>query len=461
MGQIFKTSVMILLAAVLSACQTVGDRRKHDHHAYSPPEDKSIDQVISSAEEENQTPENQILEIPESFQLSMGKPIQQWMDYFTGRGRKWFQRALDRGAPIMSTMQERLTRAGLPADMVYLSMIESGFNNHARSRSRAVGAWQFMKSTGKNYGLKITPWIDERRDPIKATHAAIKYLSDLRDMFDDWYLAMMAYNAGEGKIARAINRYRTRDPEKLLKHSYLKRETRNYVPKFIAAMTIAKDPEKYGFEKPRATPYTYATVMAKKPVSLKTLANHLDVSYNDLRDLNAELITNITPPNTEYPLKVPHELKEKTESAITLAYAKIPTTPYGTHKVHRGDTLSRIARRYGTTVSTLKQVNASLTHTHLLQIGQNLVVPVTPQYASQYTSESVDRVIAAAEDSRVHTSITVASAAQGRTVHTVSRGENLWSISKKYGTSVRLIKKVNAMARSRIYPGQRLLIPEA
>ena len=483
MGLIFRTAVIILLSVALAACQSVGDRRKSPWHHPEPSsqesfplhtqtQGESVSEIISSAQSESSESEeqdniDQILEDSESFQLAMSKPIQMWKDYFTGRGRKWFQRALDRGAPIMSTMRAMLVQEGLPADIVYLSLIESGFNNIARSRSRAVGAWQFMKWTGKNYGLKITPWIDERRDPIKATQAAIKYLSDLHDMFDNWYLAITAYNAGENKISRAITRYRTRDAEKLLKYHYLKRETRNYVPKLIAAIEIAKNSEKYGFQKPHLTPYTYATVLAKKPVSLNTFAKHLDISYTDLRDLNAELIASITPPEMEYPLKVPVELKDKAESVIANAYAKIPTSPYATYYIHRGDSLWQIANRYGTTTSVLKQINASLTHNNQLRIGQRLLVPVTPKYAAHYASKSIDRVVAAADsdaassDGGGTTAVASASDAKSKMIHTVRTGESLWSISQKYGISIGRIKRANAAIRSRIFPGQRLIIPTA
>ncbi len=180
--------------------------------------------------------------------------VEGWVDYFTGRGRPFFERYLERSEFFIPYIEPLLKQNGMPQDLVYLAMIESGFNNLARSHAKAVGPWQFMSATGKRYGLMVNWWVDERRDIRKSTLAAVEYLRDLYNMFSSWELASAAYNAGEGKVGRAVQRYGSRDFWTIARHKYLKAETRNYVPKMIAAAFIAKNREQFGFKaaRPRA-----------------------------------------------------------------------------------------------------------------------------------------------------------------------------------------------------------------
>jgi membrane-bound lytic murein transglycosylase D len=465
MEKIWLTSLTLFLSLSISACQSPGHKRrtqiaprpKTTH--FIPKKEKEIQSNAEKSVPSRvvKTHSDQIntfnvyldanVESSKDFQEALKEPVQKWVNYFTGKGRKWFQRALDRGAPLMPLIKQELTDAGLPVDLVYLAMIESGFNNRAYSRAHAAGTWQFIRSTGRQYGLKISPWIDERRDPTKATASAIKYLSDLYDIFGNWYLAAMAYNAGENKVSRAIIRYRTRTFHKLIKYSYLKSESRNYVPKLIAAGMIAKQAEKNGFTIPKVAPYSYATVTTKKPVSLKKLAKHLNIEHHHLKFLNAELRSGITPPAKEgYPIKVPPSLQEKAMSVLNFAYAKVPASRYGSYYVRNGDSLWTIARKHGTSLSTLRKVNnLSYRSAHKLHIGQKLLVP--SRYISDNSSSSKKKSRRVASNSEKF--------------HTVRNGENLWFIAKKYRTSIHRIKKANAMKRSTIYPGQRLVIPQA
>lgn len=188
--------------------------------------------------------ENTVFDIP----VEMNRPVEKWIDYFTGRGRDRFAHYLERSEYFIPFLKPILKNAKAPEDLVYLAMIESGFNNNARSTARAVGAWQFISATGRRYGLDVNWWVDERRDVEKSTIAAVQYLKDLNAMYGSWYLAWASYNAGESKIGRAIKKYKTTDFWELCKGSYLRPETKNYVPKLIAAAIVSKNRKQFGFE---------------------------------------------------------------------------------------------------------------------------------------------------------------------------------------------------------------------
>jgi membrane-bound lytic murein transglycosylase D len=209
-------------------------------------------------------------------------------------------------------MRNLLRENGLPEDLVYMALIESGFNPYAYSRRKASGPWQFIYLTGKKYGLKLNYWIDERRDPEKSTIAAAKYLKDLYDLFECWYLAAAGYNAGEGKIMNAIKRYRTEDFWELTKYRYLKKETKDYVPQMIAAALIAKEPEIYGFtDIEYQDPLRYEKVNVPEVTDLRLIAKACEISLGELKDLNPELLRWCTPPNySDYEIKIPFGKKE-------------------------------------------------------------------------------------------------------------------------------------------------------
>ena len=186
-------------------------------------------------------------EVEFDIPIVINAKVEEFVQFFQTTLKNRFSGWLGRSAKYIPSMKTLLKENGLPEDLVYLALIESGFNPYAYSRSKAMGPWQFIYLTGKRYGLKVTGWVDERRDPEKSTIAAAKYLKDLYDMFECWYLAAAGYNAGENKIVKAMKRYQTEDFWELAKYTYLKKETRDYVPQMIAAALIAKDPEQYGF----------------------------------------------------------------------------------------------------------------------------------------------------------------------------------------------------------------------
>ena len=233
--------------------------------------------------------------------------VEQFIQYFQTSGKKVFSNWLARSEKYIPFMKNLLKGNGLPEDLVYMALIESGFNPYAYSRSKASGPWQFIYLTGKRYGLNLNWWVDERRDPEKSTIAATKYLKDLYDMFECWYLAAAGYNAGEGKIANAMKRYRTEDFWELSKYNYLKQETKDYVPQMIAAALIAKDPEKYGFaDIEYQEPLQYEKVRVPAVIDLRLIAKACEISVDELKDLNPELLRWCTPPDSpDYEIKIP------------------------------------------------------------------------------------------------------------------------------------------------------------
>jgi len=380
--------------------------------------------------------------------IVLNQQVEKWMDYFQGRGRKYFVRWLSRSGRYVPMMKQILRENGLPEGLIYLSMIESGFSPNAYSRARAVGPWQFMKFTGERYGLRVTYWIDERMDAEKSTLAAAQHLKDLYDEFDHWYLAAAGYNAGAGKINRAINRYQTEDFWEMSKYKYLKPETKNYVPKLLAASLLASDPEKYGFvEIEYQEPIPYEKVSAPEPVTLEAVATALEIPVESLKDLNPELRRGVTPPNyPNYELKVPVGFQSKFEAL----YAEIPRYKVNdvlVHRVRSGDTLSGIAKKHGVYVSTITQFN-NIKSSKILRRGQEILIPIHDG------GSRVARASAAPTEPKVYK----AAVLENQLQYVVQSGDTLWNISRKFNVTVSELRKWNQLRRSAIHPGQKLII---
>lgn len=296
-----------------------------------------------------------------------------FVDYFRGKKRGFFETALARSGRYIPMMATILQEEGLPEDLVYLSLIESGFSPNAFSRAKAVGPWQFIHSTGLRYGLKINGWLDERRDPVKSTRAAAAYLKDLHFQFGEWFLAAAAYNAGERKVEKAVQRFQTDDFWNLSQKTYLKSETRNYVPKFIAAAIIASTPERYGFGDVVYEPsmeYDEATI--EKPLRLETVAKLAETTVKVIKELNPALLRNITPPNENgFVLRLPAGSGKTFAEAYQLLPASAKTKVVA-HKVKKGETLLGIAKNYGLRVNQLMELNG-LRDRHI-RVGQELIV---------------------------------------------------------------------------------------
>jgi membrane-bound lytic murein transglycosylase D len=280
-----------------------------------------------------------------------------------------------------------LRQEGLPRELFILAMIESGFNNAALSKKKATGTWQFMKKTATHYGLTINHWVDERRDPIKSTLAAARYLRDLYKEFDDWFLSMAAYNAGQGRIKNAIKKAQTRDFWALSQTAYIKPETRHYVPKLLAALIIATNPKEHGFIiTQKGNRPSLATVTVKRPVRLAEVASKLNLAETTLRELNPELIRHVTPPKvTNYALKIPGKYLEIFK-AMEASFSNLKEGSSYTHLVMQGETLKQIAKHYGVSQKGILKINHGINQ-NPLRAGQKLEIPI-PNLVISKTQET-------------------------------------------------------------------------
>lgn len=396
------------------------------------------------------------LTVPESEEPSFDIPIivndavERWLTYFQTDGRKNFAIYLARAGRYEPMMRAIFRDAGLPEDLVYVSLIESGFSPRAYSRARAVGLWQFISSTGRLYGLKVSYWVDERRDPIKATKAAAAHLRDLYEEFGSWYLAAAAYNGGPTRVRRGIRRTGSDDFWTLSERRYLRRETRNYVPKLIAAALIAKQPANYSFYAiPETEPLAYDIVQVPDATSLDVIAEAAGVTADEITELNPQVLRGVTPPGERYSLRVP----AGTGHRFALNYARVPETERVTwvmHVVRRGETLSEIARNYGVSVSGIRAANRGV-NPRRLQIGQRLVIPRAgklPRYAS------APRTVRRTTPRKVEP-----QRPEGPFVtYRVQRGDSLWTIAKRYDVTPRDLMQWNGLTTSRIYPGDEVRI---
>ena len=381
-------------------------------------------------------------EVEYDFPVELNDQVTNCIVYFQTVAREPFETFLRRAGMYLPMMKEIVTSYGLPSDLAYLPLIESGFNSKAYSYAHASGPWQFIASTGRKYGLTRNTWYDERRDFEKSTHAACQYLKDLYGMFNSWTLALAAYNGGEGRVGRQIKRQSTTDFWKLKLH----KQTRNYVPLFMGALMIAKDPEAFGFHVEPDPPLDYDWVATNKPLELKDIAKALGCSLQHLTDLNPELRRNVTPPDVKpYRLRIPKGSGE----LFSHIYHNIPEserTQWAEHKVRRGETLGGIGKKYGIAAEDIARHN-KLKSTNMLRVGQTLEIPVPMAAVADDVSESPQpskKATASAKGSK----------------YTVRRGDTLWDLAKKFGTTTSSIRRINGMgAHDALMAGQTITVP--
>jgi membrane-bound lytic murein transglycosylase D len=363
--------------------------------------------------------------------------------YFQTVARQACETYLKRSGRYRHLMQRILREKGLPEDLVWLCLVESGFNPKAYSYARASGPWQFISSTGRKYGLRRNWWYDERRDFVKSTHAACDYLAFLHDRFNSWPLALAAYNGGEGRIDRAIKKHKTNDFWKL----ELNRQTSKYVPLYMAATIIAKDPERYGFEAEYDDPIQFDVVRVNQPIDLKKAARALGTSFAVLQELNPELQRGVTPPNYPgYKLRIPAGTKELFAEKFK-GYDAKTSGLFVEHKVEKGQTLSHLSHRYGVPISAIVELNA-LTNRHRLSVGQRLIIPANKGVVAQSGSSS--------------SSPNQSKKATGSDTYTVKRGDTLGKLAAMFDMTTDEIRRLNGLKNpNRIYPGQRLKVSSA
>jgi membrane-bound lytic murein transglycosylase D len=375
--------------------------------------------------------------------------VEKWIGFLAGGNADKTRLYLERSGKYAPFIREQLAARGMPEDLVYLAFIESGFSPKAYSRAAASGMWQFIEETGERYGLEVNQYVDERRDPIESTRAAMDYLTELHDRFGSWYLAAAAYNSGENRVARVLRERvggRTGDDELFWRiAAHLPRETRDYVPLMLAAGHIGKNPEEFGFDSVNYQhPLAFDTAWVPGQSTLALVAQASGVEESAIRDLNPHLIRGVTPPGRAWSVRVPEGslvsfavnfpplyrsevAREKTR--VTLAKASVRK-----HRVRSGETLTHIAKRYGVSVSALTASNTDVS-ARRLKPGQTLSIP---------GAVAAKRINATAGTVRFHK---------------VSRGENLSLIAKRYQSSVRRLQSLNGLGRSsQIQPGQKLRV---
>ncbi|MGB7293369.1 MAG: LysM peptidoglycan-binding domain-containing protein [Thermodesulfobacteriota bacterium] len=373
--------------------------------------------------------------------------VQYYMGYFQTSGRKFFEKWLERSGKYIPMMSEILQKKGLPPDLVYLAMIESGFNVKAKSHAAAVGPWQFIRPTALRYGLRVDSWVDERMDPEKSTIAAANYLGDLYEMFQSWELAAAGYNCGEQRVQAAIDTYNLYDYW-AISDLALPRETRDYVPKLMAALIIAKDPQKYGFSGIYySEPLRYEKVSVPPQKSLDDIARIIGANNYTLGELNPNLRHGVTPPGASYEIKVPPGYgrvvaSRQLEIASLRAIASGGYSGSGNslrYRVKRGDSLGRISNRYNVSVSSIKSANRLKGST--IRVGQLLSIPGRGYTSGgDYGYASNDRV---------------------RVRYRVNGGDTLGAIAARHQVSISTIKRANDLKGSAIFVGQVLSIPDA
>lgn len=426
-------------------------------------------------------------EKPEFLRPVNNEVVQMWVKYFSTRGKERFERYMMNGETYRPLIEEILDDYGLPRELYFVGLIESGYYLHAASTASAVGPWQFIKATGLRYGLKVQHGVDERRNIAKATKAAALYFQDLYNIFGSWELALSAYNAGEYGVIRRIRGAQTRDFYELSQMKKLPKETRHYVPKVLAAMEVYNNHQKYGVKHPKINSTFYKdteVVKIRKSVDINWMAKELGISAQKFKELNPELTASAIPyiPKHGLSLRVPNNKHQQIVAKVQ-NYKERPNDNISSYVVKSGDNLTKISRKFNITINELKSINQMNRNT--VYIGQKLRVP-----SSVASRDSIDQPTVASYQTyrvrkgdnlhslarRYHTSLSEIMKLNNiknktifigqnlkvpnfdRTYYVVRPGDYLEKIAQKHGLSVSQIKNLNTMNTTKIFPGQRLVV---
>ena len=478
-----KTIFSVLLLSFVSGCSNLQKSNSGTADSTSDIQ-ASVPQELPSFRVSDPEPPQVVDKELDNMPPEMQPKVEQWIAYFQGKGRPHMERYLSRSTQYIQMMKRILRQNGLPEDIVYIALIESGFNSRATSRAAAVGFWQFIKGTGRRYNLEINSMIDERRDPVLATQAAAEYFKGLYSVFGSWYLSMASYNVGENRVKKEVMKQYTRDFWELARKRRLPKETVNYVPKFIAAKWIAKDPEKYGFSEVEwEKPVEFELIKVDHALNLKVMAQKIGMEYEDFKFLNPKFRGEIAPlKNGSLELRVPVGQKEFALIAAQTSIADkvqfiADAGETETYRVRSGDSLYTIARRYRTTVVWLKDVN-DIKAGKKLKVGMRLQVPDRSAGSSRRSkvakiekprmekSAVVIAPIATTEASaQVAASTEAASNSEIETskglFYIVQQGDTLSSIADEYDSTIRELRKMNKLGKgSLLRIGMKLRVPK-
>ncbi len=379
--------------------------------------------------------------------------VEHYVHVFSGVAKERITEQLERGTRFEPMIRTKMREGGLPEDMYYLALIESGFDPNAYSRAAAVGMWQFMTSTARDMGMRVDWWVDERRDPMRSTVAAVRFIKGLREQFGSLYLAAAAYNGGPGRVARGLSRYAD-DLEgttgddlffALAEKDYLRNETREYVPQLIAVALIAKEPGRYGMTVRPESPFRYDSVRVGPSTPLAAVAHAARAKVSEIQELNPHVLRGVTPPKDSFFIRIPEGMAD----SFPLAFADLPKSErVGLHTVEsqKGQSLATIGRHDGITARQLARYNPKLRvlKSGNLAAGQSVVVPTL--------------AVATAAASVPDPSIERYSSSHAATTHIVKSGETLSGIAKKYHTTTASLMKANGLRRALIFSGQSLVV---
>ncbi len=391
--------------------------------------------------------------VEDEIEVVLNWRTEHWIKYFQGKGSKYFRKWLVRAEQYRDIIEPILVEVGVPRDLLYLAMIESGLNLNARSRARAIGPWQFMAGTGRLFGLRTNWWIDERRDIIAATFAAAHYLKHLHNLFGSWPLALAAYNAGEYRIAHAISHQKTDNYWRLR----LPTQTRWFVPKFMAALTIGRNPTAYGFQKAKASPLRFDIIRIDRSTDLRLIAKAAGCTYATIRKLNPAMKRWATPPGMIIELKVP----EGTGKRVLAELAEIPPekrVSWHRHRIRRGETLSRIAVRYEISVRELKRING-IKNAHKIREGKILLIPVKDVGAVAKAPREPTYREAPELPDKITMKKYQAPPGYNKIVYTVRDRDTLSEIAERHHVGLSKLRRWNGLRyTSMIHPGDKLVI---